>query len=102
MTDQEKVAAFVSAHNLTAPPTARLLDLVSEIGELAKEALRGSEYGRADFAPSPAWAEELGDVYFALLCLANSTGVELTTALEQVLAKYAARLSRHGDAGSGK
>lgn len=100
MNPQGRVAAFVAAHDLAAPPQARLLDLVSEVGELAKEVLKGSAYGRAPLALPPTWAGELGDTYFALLCLAESTGVDLEAALEQVMVKYAARLEQAGAAGS--
>lgn len=95
--DQQKVAAFVTRHDLQTTPEARLLDLVSEVGELAKELLKGNNYGRRDVAPAgAAWQQEIGDVYFALLCLANRTGVELEEALDVVLEKYARRLDQGG------
>ena len=81
---------------------ARLIDLFSEIGEVAKETLKGSDYGKAGFNQTKAWAEELGDVFFSLVCLANSTGVDLEKALEDVLTKYEMRLDEKGEAGSGK
>ena len=98
---QARVADFVAAHDIDAPIEARVLDLVSEVGELAKEILKGSKYGRAPFAPPAGWAGELADTLFALLCLANSTGVDLDAALAAALAKYADRLATCGDAGSG-
>jgi lincosamide nucleotidyltransferase len=99
---QRSVAAFVAAHALEVPVSARLLDLVSEVGELAKEALKGSEYGRAPFTGTEGWAAELGDALFSLACVANSTGVNLNAALEAALAKYELRLATRGDAGSGE
>ena len=99
---QHTVAEFVGAHNLEAPLSARLLDLTSEIGELAKEVLKASDYGRAPFAPTDDWAAELADVLFALLCLANSTAVDLEAALDAALAKYAQRMAHSGQAGSGR
>ena len=36
------------------------------------------------------------------ICVANSTGVKLETALEAALAKYDARLAERGDADSGR
>ena len=98
---QQRVADFVAAHDLEAPVESRLLDLVSEVGEAAKEALKGSDYGRQTFRPTTAWAEELGDVLFSLACVANSTGVDLAAALETALAKYEQRLAQQGEAGSG-
>ena len=38
---------------------------------------------------------------FALVCLANSTGVDLEVALDGTLEKYRQRLALGGDAGSG-
>ena len=75
---QGAVAAFVAAHRLAMPVPFRLRDHASQVGELAKEALKATEYGRRPFAPDEAWAEGLADVPFAALCLAGSTGVDLT------------------------
>lgn len=99
---QTRVAEFVSAYQLEASVEARLLDLSSEVGELAKEALKTSHYGRAAFAPNAAWAGELADVFFALICLANSTQVNLDEALNGALEKYQTRLAAKGEAGSGE
>jgi NTP pyrophosphatase (non-canonical NTP hydrolase) len=98
---QERAAALVRESRLEAPMTARVLDLVSEVGEVAKEVLESSEYGRAAFHASSAWGEELGDVFFSLVCVADSSGVELEQCFVEALAKYGARLREHGDAGSG-
>ncbi|MFP4345243.1 MAG: MazG nucleotide pyrophosphohydrolase domain-containing protein [Anaerolineales bacterium] len=99
---QRSVAAFVAAHALEVPVSARLLDLVSEVGELAKEALKGSEYGCGPFTGTEGWAAELGDALFSLACVANSTDVNLNAALEAMLAKYEIRLATRGDAGNGE
>lgn len=94
---QTTVADFVAEHGLEIPVPARLLDLVSEVGELAKEALNGSAYGRQAFQPPAGWQEELGDTFFALICVANSTDVDLEAALAEVLAKYRARHAATGE-----
>ena len=99
---QLAVARFVEAQALEVPPAIRLLDLVSEAGEVAKELLTGTRYGREEFRPGAAWPEELADLFFALVCVANSTGVNLESALEAALAKYDARLAGRGHAGSGR
>lgn len=99
---QQRVADFVDAHDLRTTAETRLLDLVSEVGELAKEALKTTAYGRAPFLPDSKWDDELADVFFSLVCLANATAVDLDQALEAALAKYAARLSSRGEAGSGR
>jgi NTP pyrophosphatase (non-canonical NTP hydrolase) len=99
---QRIVASFVEEAGIGAPVEARLLDLASEVGELSKEALEATNYGRARFHPSDGWAGELGDVLFVLACLANSTGVDLEVALKGALGKYRERLALGGEAGSGR
>ena len=98
---QEVVARFVEANGMEISLEHRLLDLVSELGETAKAVLKETDYGRTKFQPSAEWADELGDTLFALICLANATGVDLEKALDQVLEKYRDRLDATGDAGSG-
>lgn len=99
---QRRVGEFVREHDLEAPVQARLLDLASEVGELSKEVLEGTGYGRRDFRNAEGWEGELGDALFSLLCLANSTGVDLDDALTRTLEKYRERLVREDDAGSGR
>ena len=99
---QRKVACFIEANGMEMSPESRLLDLVSEVGEAAKAILKETDYGRTEFQPGPEWADELGDTLFALICLANATGVDLEKALDQVLEKYRDRLNATGDPGSGR
>lgn len=61
-----------------------------------------THYGRGPFQPTSDWSAELADVFFALICLANRTGVDLESALGKALDKYSARLAAVGDAGSGR
>lgn len=42
---QQKVAEFVKKYKLKHPPEISALDLVSEIGELAKEIIKTTNYG---------------------------------------------------------
>lgn len=99
---QQTVAAFVEKHRLETPVRIRLLDLSSEAGELSKEYLKVTDYGRETFdGPTDDWEDEMGDVLFSLACLANSTNVNLETALRRSLEKYEDRLRRGGDVGSG-
>jgi NTP pyrophosphatase (non-canonical NTP hydrolase) len=99
---QRTVAKFVEEAGIEASVHARLLDLVSEVGELSKEALRATEFGHAPINAPESWADEMGDVLFALVCLANSTGVDLERALHGALGKYHERIALRDDAGSGR
>ena len=72
-------------------PLASLARLTEEVGELAREI--NHSYGEK---PKKAGEEgdiasEMGDILFILASLANSIGVDLDTAFEQVMAKYQQR-----------
>ena len=43
---QEKVKNFCEDHDLTSSSEIRLLDTISELGEIAKELLLSSDYGK--------------------------------------------------------
>lgn len=69
-----------------------LAQLVEEVGELAR--ILSRTYGEQSFKEGEEdanLADEMADVLFVLLCLANQTGVDLTAALERNLAHKAKR-----------
>jgi NTP pyrophosphatase (non-canonical NTP hydrolase) len=101
MDGQRRVAAFLDAHDMHAPPANRALDLASEVGELAKEVNASTGYGESPDAVAVA-EDELGDALFCLLALCEETGADADAALETALAKYEDRLASTGDAGSGE
>lgn len=101
MDEQETVSAFVAENGLAAPPAYRLLDLVSEVGELATDANESTGYGENPGAIEVG-SDEIGDALFSLLALADSLGVDAGEALSEALAKYEARLDADGTAGSGE
>ena len=73
--------------------------LTEEVGEVARIIAR--EYGEQSFKKSDAGknlGEELADVLFVLICLANQTGINLTEALIKNLEKKSKRdKQRHLD-----
>ncbi len=73
--------------------------LTEEVGEVAR--LIARQYGEQSFKESDRGRElgdELADVLFVLICLANQTGVDLTDALARNLAQKAHRdAQRHKD-----
>jgi len=76
-----------------------LAQLVEEVGEVARVMSR--RFGDQSSKPSDGdadLADELADVLFVLICIANQTGVDLTDALARNLAKKTARdAQRHCD-----
>lgn len=96
----EMVRAFLARHPLSADAQPRYIDLVSEVGELGKELLKGSGYGQSPVSPTPDTEMELGDCLFSLLALAEALDIDATAALSQALDKYEARFSKKGTIGS--
>jgi len=71
--------------------------LMEEVGEVAR--IMARKYGEQSFKKSDEevnLADEMADVLFVLICLANQTGIDLTTALEKNLEKKSIRdATRH-------
>ncbi len=66
--------------------------LTEEVGEVARIiARRYGEQSEKESDKTKVLSEELADVLFVLICLANQTGVNLTDALEKSLEKKAIR-----------
>jgi len=65
--------------------------LTEEVGELAR--IMARKYGDQSFKPDEPQdpADEMADVLWVLLCLANQTGVDLTEALHKNLEKKTQR-----------
>jgi NTP pyrophosphatase (non-canonical NTP hydrolase) len=98
---QQRVSDFVAENQLQTDVAYRSLALMSEVGELAKEVLKATDYGTKPFQTNNDWAEELGDVFFTVIILANSTGVALDVALSDVLLKFNKRVVSTRTPGSG-
>ena len=96
----EEFNKLKSAHQTKMPVSARLLDIQSELGELAKEYLKPTKYGTSNFEVTDDFKLEFGDVLYSLLSLAEETGVEAEECLKMVLAKYKARLEKNNKLGS--
>jgi len=97
---QQRATEFAQKHNLSHPPSVYALDLMSELGEVAKEILLVTDYGERPFQPSPDLQSELGDVLYSLCLLATSAGVNLEDAFTGTLAKYENRWQTKGHIGS--
>ncbi len=66
--------------------------LTEEVGEVARIiARRYGEQSEKESDKSKDLGEEMADVLFVLICLANQTGVNLTESLEKSLEKKAKR-----------
>ena len=66
--------------------------LVEEVGELAR--IMSRKYGDQSFKEEESGedlADEVADVLFVLVCIANQTGIDLTSAIQKKLEKKTER-----------
>lgn len=73
-------------------PLAMMARLTEELGELAREI--NHYYGekpKKDSETEKAIDEELGDLLFVVICLANSLGISLEDAHDRVMEKFNTR-----------
>ncbi len=72
-------------------PMTNLAVLMEEVGELSRVFAR--KYGEQSFKEGEKdnTEEEMADILWVLLCLANQTGVDLTQALEKSIEKKTLR-----------
>ncbi|MFM2136710.1 MAG: hypothetical protein RL021_2110 [Bacteroidota bacterium] len=95
---QSTVDAWIRTHGVRYfNELTNMAVLVEEVGEVAR--IMARTYGEQSAKSSDEGkqlADELADVLFVLVCIANQTGVDLTAAMEQNLRKKTDRdASRH-------
>ncbi len=95
---QKRVDQWISTYGVRYFNELTNMALLSEeVGELAR--LIAREYGEQSFKEKEkegSIEDEMADILFVLICLANQTGVDLTSAFEKNLAKKNERdQSRH-------
>ena len=100
--EQGIAAEFARSHGLNMEPHVRFLDLTSELGELSKELLKASDYGKEPITATTDMEEELGDCIFSLFCLCYSLQLDSEQALHGVLEKYRQRFAEREEIGSGR
>ncbi|GGL59295.1 MazG nucleotide pyrophosphohydrolase domain-containing protein [Halocalculus aciditolerans] len=100
MREQDRVADFFDEHDLEGEPAYQLLDLTSEVGELAKDAVESTDYGAS--GEVEVKSDEVGDVLFSLLAVANSLDLDASACLDEAIEKYESRIEATGTASSGE
>lgn len=90
---QKKVDEWIKAHGVRYfNELTNMALLTEEVGEVARIIAR--KYGEQSDKKSDSekvLADELADVLFVLICIANQTGVDLTEALNKNLEKKTSR-----------
>ena len=97
---QHKVDEWIKTYGVRYfSPLTNMAILAEEVGEVARVMAR--TYGDQSCKPSDECknlADELADVMWVLMCIANQTGVDLTAAFVKNIEKKTARDShRHKD-----
>lgn len=94
---QEKVDQWIKEYGVRYfSELTNMAILTEEVGELARVIAR--KYGEQSFKEGEKdnLADEMADVLWVLICLANQTGVDLTKALEDNFSKKTTRdVKRH-------
>ena len=93
---QSKVDLWIKTHGVRYfSELTNLAILTEEVGEVAR--LMSRTYGDQSFRKKDLkknLADELADVLFVTICIANQTGIDLTKALEKNLKKKTKRDSK--------
>ncbi|HYS28465.1 MAG TPA: nucleotide pyrophosphohydrolase [Candidatus Limnocylindria bacterium] len=89
---QQEVDQWLRRRGTYWQPLSQFVRLVEEVGELGRELNhRFGDKPRASKDEPGSVSEELGDILFIVLLLANTLDVDLEAAMVSVLAKYDAR-----------
>ena len=95
---QQKIDEWIKTHGVRYfNELTNMAILTEEVGEVARiMSRRYGEQSEKESDKNKKLDEELADVMFVLMCIANQTGIDLEKALEENLTKKTARDSeRH-------
>lgn len=94
---QQRVDAWIKVYGVRYfNELTNMTVLTEEVGELAR--IMARKYGEQSFKPGESQdpSEEMADILWVLICLANQTGVDLTDALNRSFEKKTRRdATRH-------
>lgn len=78
-------------------PQSRMMDVASEVGELSKEVLKSTKYGRKEFTMTPEFEEEYGDVLYSLLSMGLENGIDIEANMKKMIKKMNSRFGIEED-----
>jgi NTP pyrophosphatase (non-canonical NTP hydrolase) len=89
---QKKIDDWILNHGGYWPPLSMFSAVVEEIGELAKEInyIEGNKPKKPN-EQSKKVGEELADVIFAIICIANYYKIDMNDELDRVIEKFTQR-----------
>jgi len=89
---QKKIDKWILNHGGYWPPFSMLSAIVEEVGEVAKEInyLEGMKPKKSNETATKI-GEELADVIFAIICVANYYKIDINDELDRVIEKFTKR-----------
>ncbi len=94
---QQKVKEFAQTHKMVSSIESKIFMLTHEVGEIAKEGLVLSNYGKSSInptQPSGKMAIELGEILYCVADMANAMNIDLEEALGLAFDKIAAKVQK--------
>ena len=90
---QVEIDQWIHMHGGYWPPLSMLSAIMEEVGELAREInfLEGHKPKKSTEKKESNLGEEIADLIFSVICLANYYKIDLTDKLKNVLNKYSKR-----------
>lgn len=89
---QRRIDTWISTHGGYWAPLSMTCAIMEELGEVAREinSLEGFK-PKKDAADKSKLGEELADLIFSIICLANHYHINLSEEIEKTLLKYSVR-----------
>ncbi|MBY9010763.1 MAG: nucleotide pyrophosphohydrolase [Candidatus Lokiarchaeota archaeon] len=89
---QKKIDKWILSHGGYWPPLSMFSAVVEEVGELAKEInyIEGIKPKKSDETTTKV-GEELADVIYAIICVANYYKIDMNDELDRVIEKFTKR-----------
>lgn len=97
---EKLVKNFNEKYMRKLPASIRMLDITSEVGELAKEVIKCQNYSETEFKTSSDLKMELGDCLYSLISFAFECDIDPAGALSEAIEKYQKRFTKKGHIGS--
>jgi NTP pyrophosphatase (non-canonical NTP hydrolase) len=85
------LSEFLIKADALMDPQSRMMDLASEVGELSKEVLKSTQYGKKEFVMTSEFKEEYGDVLYAILCMGIENGIDIEDNFNKMINKMNGR-----------
>jgi len=93
---QQIVNNWIKDHRGYWPPLSMISAIMEELGELAREvnSLEGYKPKKESVRAKSNLGEELADLLFSIICVANHYKIDLSDELDKIINKYSERDSR--------